>query len=55
MTLIHENMDKVKENIALKGALSVNFRVINDKTGYQVSQSWKPISLGESWKARGKK
>lgn len=55
MTLIHYYVDKVKEKIVLKGALSVNFRVINDKTSYQVSQTWEPINFGESWKARGKK
>lgn len=39
MTLIHYYVDKVKVKIVLKGVLSVNFRVINDKTRYQVSQS----------------
>ena len=39
VTLIHYNVDKAKVKIVLKGVLSVNFRVINDKTRYRISQS----------------
>lgn len=39
MTLIHYYVNKVKFKIMLKGVLSVNFRVINNKARYQVSQS----------------
>lgn len=31
MTLIHYYVDQVKVKIVLKGVLSVNFKVINDK------------------------
>ena len=52
MTFIHCCVDRVKLNIMQRGVLAVSFMVINGKTRYQASKSWKAINLRESWKSK---
>ena len=52
MTFIHCYVDRVKLNIMQRGVLAVSFMVINGKTRYQASKSWKAINLRESWKSK---
>ena len=52
MTLIHCCVDTVKLNIMQRGVLAVSFMVINGKTRYKASKSWKAINLRESWKSQ---
>ena len=52
MTFIHCCVDRVKLYIMQRGVLAVSFMVINGKTRYQASKSWKAINLRESWKSK---
>ena len=55
MTLIHCCVDRVKLKIMQRGVLAVGFMVINGKTRYQASKSWKAINLRENWKSQREK